>query len=83
MWSMLGPQQAGLSPCRALIPPAHNHATTDLPPSLQTPHPSFAPGCRALAADPSDLDVLLSLGVSHTNELEQVGPEGVAQERRA
>ncbi|KAI7842283.1 hypothetical protein COHA_003924 [Chlorella ohadii] len=26
---------------------------------------------RALAADPSDLDVLLSLGVSHTNELEQ------------
>ena len=27
--------------------------------------------CRALAADPSNLDVLLSLGVSHTNELEQ------------
>ncbi|KAL4445746.1 hypothetical protein ABPG77_008945 [Micractinium sp. CCAP 211/92] len=26
---------------------------------------------RALAADPSSLDVLLSLGVSHTNELEQ------------
>eukprot|EP00887_Chlorella_sp_A99_P004578 scaffold4.g4578.t1 len=26
---------------------------------------------RALAADPSNLDVLLSLGVSHTNELEQ------------
>ncbi|PSC73938.1 Peroxisome biogenesis 5 [Micractinium conductrix] len=26
---------------------------------------------RALGADPSDLDVLLSLGVSHTNELEQ------------
>lgn len=26
---------------------------------------------RALAADPSDLDILLSLGVSHTNELEQ------------
>jgi peroxin-5 len=25
---------------------------------------------RALAADPSNLDVLLSLGVSHTNELE-------------
>lgn len=26
---------------------------------------------RALAADPNDLDALLSLGVSHTNELEQ------------
>jgi len=26
---------------------------------------------RAVAADPKDLDVLLSLGVSHTNELEQ------------
>ena len=29
--------------------------------------------CRALAADPANLDVLLSLGVSYTNELEQVG----------
>ena len=36
----------------------------------------LAPACyRALAADPSDLDILLSLGVSHTNELEQVGTE--------
>lgn len=33
--------------------------------------PSCLPFCRALAADPTNLDVLLSLGVSHTNELDQ------------
>lgn len=32
--------------------------------------PSACPPCSALAADPSNLNVLLSLGVSHTNELE-------------
>ena len=35
---------------------------------------------RALAADPNDLDALLSLGVSHTNELEQAEALGYLRE---
>jgi peroxin-5 len=41
---------------------------------FQLPHDgllqAIAAMARALRADPSNLDVLLSLGVSHTNELD-------------
>lgn len=52
--------------------PPHSHPPTTTHPR-PTPHPPAPPRppCSALAADPSSLDVLLSLGVSHTNELEQ------------
>ena len=74
-------------PCAPIPPsPAPPSATTwtsspsvsPTPPSFPCclttpcrPPPFLPPSCSALGADPSDLDVLLSLGVSHTNELEQ------------
>lgn len=46
---------------------AHTHPLTPTYPQTYTPTSTG----RALGADPSDLGVLLSLGVSHTNELDQ------------
>lgn len=87
-----GPRRAG---CRPALPPQrqiaasapgmngpeqHSEGPPAQLPSQPAWHASQPPCPRALAADPSDLDVLLSLGVSHTNELEQVGG-GVIQEQ--